>query len=123
MRLKFLPNEFSICQLPADWPTPDWISGEFRMVCRTPDELSILCEQRFVPEQVKSSDGWIGFYVDEELSFNQIGVIARLSETLANVHVSVFVVSTFRTDFIFVAKVNRDLVRSTLGEAGYTWPE
>ena len=93
---------FAICCLDADAGIPDWATGEIVSVTRTPDELSIVCSQDRVPDGVRCESGWRRLRVAGPLDFSTVGVIASLTGTLAAASISVFVVSTFDTDYLLV---------------------
>ena len=54
MKLLLVPNTFAICRLAADAPIPTWATGDFVSITRTADELSIVCPQDHVPDDVKA---------------------------------------------------------------------
>ncbi|HET6681224.1 MAG TPA: hypothetical protein VFG84_08475, partial [Gemmatimonadaceae bacterium] len=43
--LELLAESFAICRLGANDPVPAWalLPGAFASICRSPDELSIVC--------------------------------------------------------------------------------
>ena len=123
MKLKFLTGEFVICQLLPDQQLPDWVSGhektELLATIRTPEELTIVCSQSVVPTESQSSPGWRCFRIEGKLSFDIVGVIATLSELLANADIPIFVVSTYDTDYVLMPGVKQQSAAMVLEEAGY----
>jgi len=106
--LEVLPDTFAICRLDADAEIPDWATGEIISITRTLDELSIVCSQNNVSENTQCELGWRCLRVVGPLDLSMVGVIASLSATLAVANISVFVVSTFGTDYLLVKKGDLD---------------
>ncbi len=118
-KLEVLPSTFAICRLDADANVPEWATGEFLSITRTPDELSIICRQGNVPENLQSELGWRCLRVAGRLKFSMVGVIASLAGTLAAANISVLVVSTFDTDYLLVKEGNLEAAVASLVEAGH----
>ncbi len=118
MNLLILPDTFSICRLDPNAPIPDWAKGDFVSITRTPDELSIVCEQDRVPSDVQLESGWRCLQVAGKLEFSIVGVIASLTTVLAEAGISVFVVSTFNTDFLLVKEQDLEKAVAVLEGAG-----
>jgi hypothetical protein len=101
-----LDGPFAVCRLAAESPLPAWASGgpagSFVSITRTVDELSIVCRQELVPEDVRCERGWRVLRVAGTLDFNLVGVLASLLVPLADAGVAVFVVSTFDTDYLLI---------------------
>ncbi|MCL1787822.1 MAG: ACT domain-containing protein [Defluviitaleaceae bacterium] len=53
------------------------------------------------------------------LDFGMIGVIAKISNVLAAADISIFVVSTYNTDYIFVKAACFDRCVQVLAQHGY----
>ena len=98
-----LDGTFAVCRLAADAPVPGWAAGgPFVSLTRTADELSLVCRQEVVPEGVRCERGWRCLRVAGTLAFSLVGVLASLLGPLAEAGVSVFVISTFDTDYLLV---------------------
>ena len=100
MRLKFLAQPFTVCQLPKNAPA---VTGEWCFTGKTEDEYSLVCPTEQVPaDTLRREDGWRGFFVDEgPLDFSMIGVLARISRVLAEAQVGIFVISTYKHRLYF----------------------
>ncbi len=120
LNLEVVPGTFAVTKLPASSPAPDWsTTGHFSSVTRTTEELSIVCLDENVPAEVTSERGWRCLRVAGPLDFSKIGVIASLAGPLAQARISVFVISTFDTDYLLVkAERFEDTVRA-LGQLGH----
>jgi hypothetical protein len=64
-----------------------------------------VCLQESVPDYVRSEKGWRCLRIAGAIPFSVAGVVANLTAPLAEAGVSVFVVSTFDTDYL-LAKEN-----------------
>lgn len=118
--LIILPDRLAISRLAADAEYPEWArSGDLLALVRTRDELSIVCAERFVPPDVRSERGWRVIQVQGQLDFNLIGILAAISNVLAQSGVPIFAVSTFDTDYILVKDGMLDRATAALSSAGY----
>jgi len=101
--LDVMDASLSIVKLPPSEPLPGWIeSSAWRSVTRTPEECSIVCEARCVPDGVSRVGPWRAFKVEGPLDFAMIGVLRRIAAPLAEAGISLFVVSTYDTDYVLV---------------------
>ena len=115
-----IPGIYAICHLPADESLPTWATAAgFFSVTRTPDELSIVCETRIAPAGIRKEGGWRGMAVRGPLDFDLTGIIAALAVPLAAARISIFVVSTYETDFLLVRDQDFDRAVLTLRNAGH----
>ena len=116
-----LRNEtLSICRLPASSPIPAWaLTGEFFSVTRTPEELSIVCNQEDVPGEINAERNWRGLQVIGPLDFELTGILARLAGVLAEAGISIFALSTYDTDYILVKSAQLEGAVRALKNAGY----
>ncbi len=87
---------------------------------KTYDELSLVCLTGQVPTTgiLERSDGWTAFRVAGTMEFTLTGIVARISQVLADANVGIFVLSTFDTDFILVAQHDADTAVDEWREAG-----
>jgi uncharacterized protein len=75
MKLKQIPGSFSVCRLNTVDPIPPWATnGAFFSVSRTQDELSIVCAQSDVPEDVQAERDWYCLKVQGPLDFGLTGI-------------------------------------------------
>ena len=103
MKLVCLASELGIVRLgPAD-SVPQWAQrGCFQSVTRTTEELSIVCDSHDIPAEVAAERDWSCLCVAGRLDFALTGVLASLAEPLAKAGISIFVVSTYDTDYVLV---------------------
>jgi len=110
----------AVARLPAAASLPDWAtSSPFFSITRTPDELSLLCPEEVVPEEVRAERGWRCFQVAGPLDFGLVGVLASLLAPLQEAKVSVFALSTYDTDYLLVKEAQLARAVEALSAAGY----
>ena len=118
--LRRLPGQFAVYQLEPTAPLPGWAAvGEFFSITRTADELSIVCNQSLVSDGVRCEKGWRCLRVAGTMDFSMIGVVASLATLLSEAGVSVFVVSTFDTDYLLVKESDLERAAAALRAAGH----
>lgn len=119
LELRLLTGRFAIAQLASDAPVPDWVHGEVTCVARTPGELSILCAEDAVPEPVRANRGWRCLEVAGPLDFSEVGILASLTAALGAAGVSVFVFSTFDTDYVLIREEKLSNATKALQSSGH----
>jgi uncharacterized protein len=118
--LSVLPDSLAIVRLSADATLPPWATqGAFFSVTRTDDELSIVCIARQVPPGVAAEPGWRALKVAGPFALSEVGVLAALATPLAKASVSLFVISTFYTDYLLVAEKQLHAAIAALTDAGH----
>ena len=121
MNIQILPQRFSVCRLAPDAVLPQ---GNFYFTARTNDECSLVLPTADVPPSVTDrEDGWRAFRVAGVLDFSLVGVLEKLSGVLAAAQVSIFAVSTYNTDYLFVREQCLTAALSALRQAGYRLEE
>ncbi len=116
-----LPGDYAFCRLDPAAPIPTWATdGPFFSVTRTADELSIFCREAGAPADVKASRGWHCLKVEGLLDFCAVGVIASFAGPLAEAGLSISVVSTYDTDYLFVQKPTLEHALAVLRSLGHT---
>ena len=103
LSLKILPERMAVCRLDPAAAIPDWIAEiGFYSIIRTEEELTIVCPETHIAPGISSEAGWRCFRVQGQLDFSEIGIIFSLAQPLAENGISVFVISTFNTDYLMV---------------------
>lgn len=101
--LSVLTEEYAICKLDPGHDIPEWVKrNDFWSVTKTQNELSIVCLEDKVPEDVKAESGWRILEVEGPLDFSMTGVLNCLTKPLADLKISVSVVSTYLTDYLLI---------------------
>jgi hypothetical protein len=115
-----LPQKFAVCRLSGDALIAPWAAeGEFFSITRTADELSIVCCQDSVPEGTRCERDWRCLRVAGAMPFAVVGVVAGLTAALAEAGISVFVVSTFDTDYLLTKQKDWAAALEALRHRGY----
>jgi hypothetical protein len=121
LELSLLPERFAISRLAPDSLLPSWATqGAFYSVTRTSDELSIVAKESSVPAGTLSETGWRVLKVQGPFELSEVGVLASLTSPLAAARISVFVVSTFDTDYLLVTQEQLASAIATLDRAGHS---
>ncbi|GAP12528.1 uncharacterized conserved protein [Longilinea arvoryzae] len=115
-----LPERYSVCRLAADAEIPAWaMKGPFTSLTRTPDELSLVCSKANLPADLRCEPGWRILRLEGPFAFDQIGVLLGVLAPLAQAGVSVFTLSTYDTDYVFVKEALLARACAALKEAGH----
>ncbi len=100
-----VPGQWAVCQLPAGSPLPPALLEQpstFVSVTQTPGETSVVCELGAAPAGARIEEPLSVFLVEGTLAFSRVGVLHDLSGPLAAAHITVFVISTYKTDYLLV---------------------
>lgn len=102
LRFRLLPGGYSVCRLPPGASvTPDPDAGFFSLTF-TVAETSIVCPAGKEPEGALIEPDWKILALEGPIPFATTGVAAELTRSLAARGISVFVISTFDTDYVLV---------------------
>lgn len=119
MEILIFGNRFAVCKV-ADTAGIDF-SAEYFFISKTPEEISIVCREECIPQHVLEKEtGWICFKINGVLDFSLVGIIAKISNILAKQGISIFVLSTFNTDYFLIKETKRDEAVMLLRENDYT---
>lgn len=94
-------------------------AGWFTVTC-SEEELSVVAPQEVELEAEVSECGWSCLRIAGKLDFALVGVIAEIAGLLAAAGVSVFVVSSYDTDYILIKTVDIKAADRALTGAGHT---
>ena len=120
MTFTLLDGLFAVARLHAGDDVPPWARrGAFTTITRTPHELSIVCDEGGVPDDVPAERGWRCLGIDGPIAFETTGVAASFTSALAARGISVFVVSTFDSDYVMVKAAKIDDAIAALRGAAY----
>ena len=120
LSLAILPERFAVCQFSPDGPLPRPLPGcRFWSLTCTDDEMSLVLPEDDVPADFRAERGWRCLKILGILNFAMVGVLAALSSALALASVSVFVVSTYQTDYLLVRAGDLERAVATLRERGH----
>jgi uncharacterized protein len=104
LQLIILKNTFAIYRFNPDVEVPGWVSGSaFFSVTKSPDELSVVCEQRENNTGATAVSGdWKAMKIAGPLDLSLVGIIAEVSRILKESNISIFSISTYETDYVLI---------------------
>jgi hypothetical protein len=107
-----------ICKLSAEEKIPEWASkvNDFISITRTDEELSIVCPERFIPEDVQAELGWKALKVKGQLDFSLTGILFSITKPLAVNSISIFAISTYNTDYVLIKEEDFDKATDILND-------
>jgi hypothetical protein len=118
MTLQALPYAFTVCKVPS--PAHIDLTAPFTFAGVTDGECSLVCQTAFAPvETAAREDGWRAFRVKGSMAFGLVGVLSRITGTLAAAGIAVFAVSTFDTDYVLVKAERFEAALCALGAEGF----
>jgi len=119
LTLIILRETFAICRLDKDAPIPDWaFRGGLSSVTRTKGELSIVSPLINVPKGILCNQGWSCLKIKGPLDLSSTGIISSIARTLEKEGISLFIISTYDTDYVMVKEKDLEKAVFALTEAG-----
>jgi hypothetical protein len=128
-RFSVVPGTYAVCRLPADAAVPAWASapGGFTSLTRTPDELSIVCEDARVPasqpQSFRGENGFALLKVHGPFPLDTVGILASMAKPLADAGISILALGTFDTDYLLVKRPQAARAIVALTQSGHTLVE
>jgi len=120
LTLALLSGRYAVAQLPAGSALPAWWPNTgMRHAGWTDDELSLVCEETYVPEDVRCQRGWRMFKLQGPFDFALTGILKAVLDPLAATGVGIFALSTYDTDYVLVQAPQLDEAVSALRDAGH----
>ena len=121
LSLTLLPHKYAACQFHPDKHIPYWaLMGDFVSLTRTPEELSIVCQQDNVPDDIEAERGWRCVQVQGAFDFSVSGVNASLAVPLADADISVLAIATYATDYLLIKEKDVERALRVLERSGHT---
>ena len=119
MELQKIELDFSVCKIKNIQQVD--FTREFVFLHKTPEEISLVCESACVPPDAISVEAsWKALRISGQLEFGLIGIIARISKILAEAQISIFVISTYDTDYVLLKADDFNKGIQELARNGYT---
>ncbi len=120
LNLELLASAFAVVRLDANEPVPAWArGGVLWSITQTAEELSIVCASERVPPGLRTEGPFRALKVRGPLDMAMTGVLASIADPLAAAGVSIFALSTFDTDYVFLPEAKVEAALSALGLAGH----
>jgi hypothetical protein len=120
LKIKLLDGTYAVCQMENTEKVPSWVEEKgFFSVTKTEDEISVVMLQDKISKEIKAEKDWRILKVEGTLEFSLIGILAKISSVLAENQISIFVISTFNTDYILVKEEKIEKAMAVLNLEGY----
>ena len=101
--LELLDKKYSVYKFDTSYQIDNKIfNNDFVSVTKTKNEISVVAITGLFEHFIRKEDNWKILKIDGMLDFTLIGIISKISTILANNGISVFVISTYNTDYIMV---------------------
>jgi hypothetical protein len=118
--LSVLDSTFTIHSLSEEQAIPAAVlSSNFYFIGKTHDELSLVVKEDIVIDAIESDYDWRVLEVLGPLNLSMVGIMAQISAVLAAARISIFVVSTFETDYFLVKSETLSKAVAALKKARY----
>jgi hypothetical protein len=119
MNLFIHAHSYAICRLGPEASIPAWAQGNFVSMTYTCNELSVVCLEQHIPPEIQQERQWRILEVEGPMDLSLVGIMATLTQPLANAGVNVFVISTFDTDYILIKEDKLEVAKQALIQAGH----
>ena len=120
LKLHLLDEKFAISKMPQFAELPSvFAKGEMCFVMRTDEDLTIISPEFMAPDNGQQEIGYRCIRVAEQIAFNATGVLISLVKPLTDAGISIFSVSTFHSDYIFLMEENLVTATQALQHAGH----
>lgn len=119
IRLQEISGRFAVCRLTHGDTLPPWVTASrIYSIVQTLDELTVVCQAEVVPAGVICEQPWRCVRVAGSMPFSVTGVMAAITQPLAQAGISVFALSTYDTDYLLVQEVNWERAKEQWAAAG-----
>ena len=120
LSLSVLPDSYTVHRFASDLPLPpEVLAASSFHISRTAEELSVLCPTELILDSERQFGPLAGLRVSGPLDFSLVGILADLTKQLAAAELSVFAVSSYDTDYLFVRTQNLEAAIDALVNAGH----
>ncbi len=118
--LAVLPQKFSIYSMDVRSEIPKQVfNASVYFIGKTNEELSLVVPESISIDAEECDSGWCALEVLGPLQLSMIGIMADIGNILAEAKVSIFVISTFETDFFLVKEEDLTTAAQSLESGGY----
>src|ERR1700693_354744 len=103
LKLIILAERLAVCRHDAKDQMREGSAVECSLsISRPGDELSVICEEHFVPAGIQASRGWRGFKIVGPLDLDLVGSLVSVAVPLAQSNIGILPIGTFETDYVLV---------------------
>lgn len=120
LNLSQVAGQYAIARLAPDAPLPSWADGAgFVSISRASDELTIVCLQNRIPDDVQSDRDWSCLRTIGPFGFDAAGIVTALITPVSQTNIGVFVVCTFDGEHLLVPTKDMNRAQDVLLQAGH----
>lgn len=103
IKLELSSKKYAVMRFEKDEALPEWVyKADWFSITKTDDELSVVCSEEVVEFEGMIEKDFRMFKVVGPLDFSMVGIIAQLSNICQLASVSIFVLSTYDTDYLMI---------------------
>ncbi len=113
MKLEILEGTYVVIKLPFDYILDQKIFNfQFFNITKTNSELSLVIrtDENFNFKEFPFEDDWNIFKFVHTLDFSMVGVLENVIKPLSENGISVFVLSTYDTDYVMFKSSNKNKI-------------
>ena len=113
MKLEILEGTYVVIKLPFDYILDQKIFNfQFFNITKTNSELSLVIrtDENFNFKEFPFEDDWNIFKFAQTLDFSMVGVLENVIKPLSDNGISVFVLSTYDTDYVMFKSSNKNKI-------------
>jgi hypothetical protein len=120
LKLQLLEEKFAISKMPQFAELPSvYAKGELCFVMRTEDDLTIISPEFMAPDNGQQEVGYRCIRTAGQTPSNTAGILISLIKPLTESGISIFAVSTFSSDYIFLMEEHLVKATQALQHAGH----
>ena len=120
LKLQLLDEKFTISKMPQFAELPSvFAKGEMCFVMRTDDDLTIISPEFMAPDNGQQEIGYRCIRIAGQTPSNTTGILFTLVKPLTEAGISIFAVSTFSSDYIFLMEEHLVKATQALQHAGH----
>jgi hypothetical protein len=124
LKLCVLDGNYAVCRLPGKAHIPEWVANESLVsITRSEKELTIVCDKKLIPDDCEKSRDWKCIKIVGSFDLDAVGVMASVSVPLAENQISIYVVSTFDTDYFLVPAKELEKAALVLKDFSHEFPD
>lgn len=123
LTLEVLDGIYCVCKGLPSYLIEDMLNkSNFFSFTKTSDEVSVVCNEEAIPHYADAvyEKGWQILKVAGPLDFALVGILSNISSLLKKAGISLFVISTYDTDYILVKESNLQQAICALKAGGHT---
>ena len=123
LRLKILPNQYSIHKLlpKHELPYSLYKKNSFFSFTSTDEETSLICDSTLKIKDSLRDDKWSCIKLVGQLNVEETGIWSRITSACSNCDCAVLTVTTFNTDYFLVKTMQLEKLKSFFLENNFVF--